>query len=69
MFETARFVELVTWMRKILNIKSPDAARNLIDADRERFSSENNLRLDFLLRIDTFFKIMDSSKRGFCVRI
>ena len=69
MFETARFVELVTWMRKIRNIESPDAARNLIDGDRERFSSENNLRLDFLLYIDTFFKIMDSSKRGFCVRI
>ena len=33
--ETARFVEIVTRMWKILNIKTPDAGHNLNDKDRK----------------------------------
>ena len=63
-YDTATFVELVTRMWKILNIKSPDAAHNLNDPDREKFTSENDPRLDFLLQMAKTFKLMDASKKG-----
>ena len=59
MSDTALFVELVTRMWKILNIKSPDAARNLNAVDREQFTSEEDPRLDFLLRMAKSFKLME----------
>ena len=55
-------------MWKILNIKSPDAARNLNDVNREKFTSEEDPRLDFLLRMAKSFKLMDGAKRGFRVQ-
>lgn len=66
--DTALFVELVTRMWKMLNIKSPSAARNLNDPDREKFSSEDDPRLDFLLRMARSFKLMDAAKRGYRVK-
>ena len=66
--DTALFVELVTRMWKMLNIKSPDAAENLNDPDREKFSSEDDSRLDFLLRMAKSFKLMDASKKGHRVK-
>ena len=68
MSDTALFVELVTRMWKILNIKSPDAARNLNAVDREKFTSEEDPRLDFLLRMAKSFKLMDGAKRDFRVK-
>ena len=64
MHDTATFVELVTRMWKILNIKSPDAAKQLNDPDREKFTSVDDPRLDFLLRMAKMFKLMDASKKG-----
>ena len=69
MSDTARFVELVTRMRKILNIKSLMRHWNLNGEDREKFTSEEDPRLDFLLRMSKSFKLMDGAKRGFRVTI
>ena len=66
--ETAHFVELVTRMWKILNIKSPDAGRNLNDGDREKFTTTADPRLEFLLNMGHYFKLMDGSKRSHRVR-
>lgn len=62
--DTARFVCLITRMWNMLNIKSPDAGRNLNDPDRDRFSSDSDTRFDFLLRIASSLKLMDSNKKG-----
>ena len=49
--ETEHFVELVTRMRKILNIKSPAVGRNLNDGDREKCITTDDPRLEFLLKM------------------
>ena len=51
-------------MWKILNIKSPDAGRNLNDGDRETFTTTDDPWLEFLLKMGHSFKLMDGSKRG-----
>ena len=56
--ETAHFVELVTRMWKILNIKSPDAGRDLNDGDRETFTITDDPRLEFLLKMGHSFKLV-----------
>ena len=66
--ETARFVEIVTRMRKILNIKSPDAGRNLNDKDREKIAATDDPRLEFVIKMGCSFKLMDASKRGNRIR-
>ena len=55
-------------MWKILNIKIPDAGRNLNDGDREKFTTTDDPRLEFLLKMGHSFKLMDGSKRGHRVR-
>ena len=66
--DTARFVFLFTRMWKILNIKSPEAGKHLNDPDREKIESKTDSRLDFLLKMATSIKVMDSGKRGARVR-
>ena len=66
--DTARFVEFVTRMWKILNIKSPYAGKNLNDKDREKITTTDDPRLEFLLKMGHSFKLMDASKRGYRVR-
>ena len=61
--DTARFVSLVTRMWNMLNVKSPEAGRRLKDPDRKQFLSDSDSRLDFLLKMGTSFKLLDSSKR------
>ena len=62
--DTALFVELVTRMWKMLNINKPDSVQNLNDPDREKFSTVDDSRLDFLLGMAQSFKLMDASKKG-----
>ena len=66
--ETARFVEIVTRMWKILNIKSPDARRNLNDKDREKIAATDDPRLEFVIKMGCSFKLMDVSKQGNRIR-
>ena len=61
---TARFVSLVTRMWNMINVKSPEAGRRLNDPDRKQFLSDSDSRLDFLLKMGTAFKLLDSNKRG-----
>lgn len=60
--DTAVFVERVTRMWHILNIKT--VYNFLNDPDREPFRDPNDARLDFLIGMATSFKIMDSSQKG-----
>ena len=66
--DTARFVSLITRMWKVLNIKSPEAGKHLNDPDREKFESKLDQRLDFLVKMASSIKLMDSGKRGARVR-
>ena len=51
-----------------MNIKSPQAGKHLNDSDRERFVSKTDPRLDFLIKMATMLKNMDSGKRGARIR-
>ena len=66
--DTARFVEFVTRMWNILNIKSPSAGRHLNDKDREKICAPDDPRLEFLLKMGHSFKLMDACKQGHRVR-
>ena len=66
--DTARFVEFVTRMWNILNIKSPSAGRHLNDKDREKICEPDDHRLEFLLKMGHSFKLMDACKQGHRVR-
>ena len=66
--DTARFVFLCTRMWKILNIKSPEAGKRLNDPDRDQIESKTDPRLDFLLKMASAIKLMDSGKRGARIR-
>ena len=57
--ETARFIELVTRMWNMLNIKSVNAGKRLNDPDRYAFTSSDDERFLFLGRMATTFKEMD----------
>ena len=57
--ETARFIELVTRMWNMLNIKSVNAGKRLNDPDRYAFTSSDDKRFLFLGRMATTFKVMD----------
>ena len=57
--ETARFIELVTCMWNMLNIKSVNAGKRLNDPDRYAFTSSDDERFLFLGRMATTFKEMD----------
>ena len=60
--DTALFVERVTKMWHILNIKN--VCNYMNDPDREPFRDPKDPRLDFLLKMATSFKLMDTSIRG-----
>ena len=49
---TLKFVQLVTKMWKILNIRSPDISYRLNDPNRRKFTDP---RFDFLTRMSTMF--------------
>ena len=57
-------MRLVTRFWNIINIRSPDAATRLNDPDREKFTNDNDPRLEFLTQLAKMFKQMDSSVRG-----
>ena len=52
----------------MLNIRSTSICHRLNDVDRLPFSDPNDERLDFVLRMVTFFKQMDNSVRGHRIR-
>ena len=61
---TSIFIERVTQMWNILNVRSPEAGKQLNDKDRIPFEDENDERSTFLTEMATVFKLMDSSKQG-----
>ena len=65
---TALFVQQITRMWHILNIKSPTEGRNLNDPDRHPIHSSDDDRLIFLEKMATSLKLMDSSKKGKRIR-
>ena len=65
MNDTATFVEHVTKMWNILNVRSTTKGFHLNDEDRYPIYAPTDRRLDFLLKMATTFKLMDNSKRGF----
>ena len=65
---TKIFVENVTKMWNILNIKKPYAGQKLNDKDREPFKNSSDARLKFLEDMGTSFKKMDNSVFGNRIR-
>ena len=61
---TADFIENVTRMWHIINIRSTSTGIRLRDEDRQPISKPNDRRLDFILKMATSFKLMDNSMRG-----
>ena len=68
MYGTYKFVDNITKMWNILNIKTPTSGRNLNDKNREPFRDPNDMRLKFLENIATSFKKMDNSFVGHRMR-
>ena len=66
--DTLKFVQYVTKMWNILNIRSPDTSYRLNDPNRKKFTDPSDPRLDFLLKMSKMFKEMDSSLRGQRIR-
>ena len=64
MDDTATFVEHVTKMWNIINVRSTSSGFHLNDNDRYPITNPNDSRLDFLLNMATAFKLMDNSKKG-----
>ena len=67
--ETTRFIELVVDMWNCLNIKCPGAGQKLQDPNREKFTEQNDARLDFLKDMATMFKQMDTYSPSTHVRL
>ena len=63
--ETARFLQLVSWMIKILNIRTPDMERRLRDPDRTKFESVDDTPFSFLQQMVDMFKAMDNKHSRF----
>ena len=61
---TSIFVERVTRLWKILNIRSPGAAKYLNDPGRLKVTDGNDERLILLSEMATMFKTTDSCKQG-----
>ena len=61
------FVEVLK-MWSILNVKEPSEGRNLNNPDKYPVSEPNDERLDFLVRMGTSLKLMDTAKRGQRIR-
>ena len=62
--ETAIFVEHVNKMWNILNVRSRYTGERLKDTNREPINSTDDAKLDFLLKMATSLKLMDTSKHG-----
>ena len=60
--ETAIFVEHVNKMWNILNVRSRYTGERLKDTNREPINSIDDPKLDFLLKMATSLKLMDTSK-------
>ena len=60
---TAVFVENITKLFNMLNVKSPEAARQLSDPDRAVFSTYDDERYDYLLQMAESFERMDTSTK------
>ena len=60
--DTALFVEHVTKMWNMLNIKTPHDGTKLNNDDRYPFISEGDCRFDYLHNIARSFKLMDASQ-------
>ena len=60
--ETAIFVEHVIKMWNILNVRSRYTGERLKDTNREPINSIEDPKLDFLLKMATSLKLMDTSK-------
>ena len=54
------FLDLVTKVWNILNIKHPDAGKNLNDENRMKFEATDDPRLNYLQSIANSFKEMDT---------
>ena len=66
-YETALFLEVLQ-MWNILNVKGPSEGMNLHNPDKYLVSEPNDERLDFLVRMGTSLKLMDTAKRGQKIR-
>ena len=66
---TTIFVELVTRLINILNVKSPDVGYRLNDPDRKVFEDIDDNRFDFLLNMSQMFAKMDTSSTIFPTRV
>ena len=67
--ETSMFLDLVTTVWNILNIKHPDAGKNLNDENRMKFEATDDPRLNYLQSIANSFKEMDTANTGYMQRI
>ena len=67
--EIARFVQLVSRMIKIMNIRTPDMERRLRDPDRAKFESVDDPRFSFLHQMVDMFKAMDNKHSRFPGRV
>ena len=65
---TAAFVQNVTKMWHILNVRSTTTGGHLRDDDRYPINDPNDPKLDFLQEIATSFKLMDNCIRGYRIR-
>ena len=68
MNDTALFVDNITKMWNILNVRSTTAGTRLNDPNRMPISDPNDTRLNYLDAMATSFKLMDNSVRGQRVR-
>ena len=65
--DTTRFF-LCTRMWKILHIKSPEDGKHLNDSGKNKIEFKTDPRLDFLLKMASVIKLIDSGKRGTRIR-
>ena len=66
---TTIFVEQVTRLINILNVKSPVVGKRLNDTDRETFQGTDDHRFDFLLKMSQMFEKMDTASTIFPTRV
>ena len=66
---TTIFVELVTRLINILNVKSPDVGYRLNDPDKKVFEATDDTRFDFLKNMSQMFEKMDTSSTIFPTRV
>ena len=67
--DTAVFVEAVTKLWNILNIKNPNKDKRLNDPHRRKFETPNDPGLEYLRKMANSFKEMDTTNTGYKHRI